>query len=82
MPSHKHRQAQVALAVGKSHADTNLRVTRALGLIRGENNDLWEIALKEQGVDERIIRHAAKYVREQQATLDDTFIRQETGLIR
>ena len=82
MASHNHRKAQVALSMGRDKAETNRRVTRALTLIRGEANDCWEIVLAEMGVDETTIRHAGKKVREQLSSLDDTFIRQESGLFR
>lgn len=82
MPSHNHRKAQVALSMSRNKAETNRKVTRALGLIRGEANDCWEIVLAEMGVDETTIRHASKKVREQLSSLDDHFIRQESGLFR
>lgn len=82
MPSFKHRQAQVKLAIGRSEAQSNRDITKALKIIRDENNACWEHALKNLGVDERTIRAAYKEVREQESTVDDRIARVESGLIR
>lgn len=82
MTSFKHRQRQVKLAAGRDKARTDQQITQALKIIRDENNDAWEFALKEQGVPQATIDLAKMKVRQQQSTLDDQFIRAESGLYR
>lgn len=70
------------MSVGRDKAETNRKLTRMFEIVRGENNDLWEIVLKELGVDERTIRHARKKVKEQSSDLNDKIVREEVGFFR
>ena len=81
MPSHKQQKAQVALSVGRSRAEAKRKAARACGIIRGENNDLWEQGLLRQGVAPEIISAAKKYVEEQQAPLDDAVMLDAVDLV-
>lgn len=82
MASHKQQKAQVALAVGRSRVEATRKASRACGIIRGENNDLWEQGLLAQGVDPKVIKAAKKYVEDQQAPLDDKIMLDYVDLVR